>query len=693
VPTLLVGIAPGLAAKLPADSGVARFLLTAFAANPGEITGLLPTVLMAGLATAPLAAALGAQFVLVSRLYGLQCEQDGGHLARVYVGEALGAFVGAGALSFAVVTALNPFLLAALVAAALAGSASDLARREQAPSSGVLGIGIAVFVAALVAARPIENSSLRLRWRGFEVVASARSVYGQLTVTREGSLHSVYANGLCLFTTPVPQLCEEVVNYPLLAHPGPRRVLLVGAGVGGALQQVLAHGPQQVDYVELDPKLVRLTRPFLHEADQQALDDPRVRLHLTDGRRFIQQQGARGVTYDVVLLVIPDPSTAQLNRFYTAEFYREVARVLAPQGLLGFGLSSSEGYFSPPLLAFNACVLRTLRTAFRAATLVPGDHASILAAQSPGVLRLDPDLFGQRMDRRHVWSESLGSMLHYKLDAARRAMVLQTLRDAPPTPLNTDLRPVCYYYDQMLWTTWFHPGARAWFERAAQATPLRALLWVGGALALLSLLAARLRPRHWDLCAAVATTGLAGISLEFVLLLVFQTLYGSVYHKIGLLVGSFMLGLALGAVVATRWAERRPPSKLWAAVVGTAIAALAGGLPAILSGLRALAERGCSEAVGQLLFALLTGLIGALVGAVYAPAIRCLRESGVEPGRASGTIYAADLLGACLGAGVTSIVLAPILGLVVTSGLVGALNGFAALILCLAALRRVGPSA
>ena len=61
-------------------------------------------------------------------------------------------------------------------------------------------------------------------------------------------------------------------------------------------------------------------------------------------------------TFDVIILNVPDPQTAQLNRFYTAEFFRSARDHLASGGLLALQLRSSEDYISPDLAEFLRCI-------------------------------------------------------------------------------------------------------------------------------------------------------------------------------------------------------------------------------------------------------------------------------------------------------------------------------------------------
>ena len=90
---------------------------------------------------------------------------------------------------------------------------------------------------------------------------------------------------------------------------------------------------QAVDYVELDPLILALGKRYL----PANLADGRIRVINTDGRLFVKQTREK---YDVAIIDVPAPATAQLNRFYTVEFLEEVKRVLARDGVVCFALGS-----------------------------------------------------------------------------------------------------------------------------------------------------------------------------------------------------------------------------------------------------------------------------------------------------------------------------------------------------------------
>jgi len=117
------------------------------------------------------------------------------------------------------------------------------------------------------------------------------------------------------------------VHYAMAQRPEAKRVLLISGGVAGSAGEILKYPHAAVDYVELDPLILKISERYL----SPGLDDPRIRTFNTDGRVFVRQAAD---TYDVVIVNVPDPSTSQLNRFYTVEFFEEVKRALRPDGVL-----------------------------------------------------------------------------------------------------------------------------------------------------------------------------------------------------------------------------------------------------------------------------------------------------------------------------------------------------------------------
>lgn len=144
---------------------------------------------------------------------------------------------------------------------------------------------------------------------------------------------------------------EMFAHVPLLAHGRAKRVLIIGGGDGGLLEEVLKHDVEHVTEVELDGGVVEASKQYLSSICQQAYDDPRVNLVIGDGAKFIAETDQ---TFDLVLVDSTDPIGPGAVLF-THEFYSHCKRCLNPGGILvtqngvpfmqGDELVSSVGHF------------------------------------------------------------------------------------------------------------------------------------------------------------------------------------------------------------------------------------------------------------------------------------------------------------------------------------------------------------
>jgi spermidine synthase len=179
------------------------------------------------------------------------------------------------------------------------------------------------------------------------------------------------------------------------------------------------------------------------------------------------------------------------------------------------------------------------------------------------------------------------------------------------------------------------------------------MLGMGIGLALL-FLGSRLRPA-WQRGLLAAVAGFLGIVSESVLLLAYQAKEGVLYQEIGLLLAAFMAGLALGAPALRDLILGTGVKKKWTRGWGYAL--LTGF---ILLGFTTIGIVTGGALGGLLQTAVLLAAAGFLVGGLFAYAgLRGVREQK----SVIGPLYAADLIGGCIGALCGSLILIPLLGL------------------------------
>jgi spermidine synthase len=677
----------------------------------GAEVGVMGTVLSAAVLLLPFCLVAGYTLTLACSI--LNRHGDASGAGRVYVADSLGSVVGGALFSFVLVRFLDHIALLAVPALLNLAAAVWLGRAEvgtarcavRAAFSGatippaasragtsqrdvptnlispakplrreifiltlVAGIGAFVWLAHS------DALSTALQFPGQNVLFCANSPYGRLVVTESGGETNFIENGIAVVSTPNVEQVEEAAHYAVAQRPGARRVLLVSGGVAGVAKEILKYNVAGVDCVELDPLVIETGRRFLPEH----FADPRIRVIATDARQFVRQTTNR---YDVVILALPDPSTAQLNRFFTVEFFSGVKRVLADGGVLSFALDRYENYVSPELAQLLASAHRSLQPSFANILVLPGGRVFFLASDGPLHGDIAVRIAAQGVSTKLVNRHYLDAML----TADRMADIQRAV--SQPAALNRDFSPMLYFYHLRHWMSQFTLSFGA----------LQAVL-----LLLLLVYLIRLRGPALVLFAS----GFAGSALEIVLLLAFQVLCGSVYHQVGVIVTVFMAGLALGAAWANQSSVRSfggassaspinlgprvtQPSETDAArsenapcqrqakhlsYLAFAITGYAILLPLLLPLLNRMGGTTASLLAIKAVIALLTLILAVLVGAQF-PLANQLQFDGTATG--ASRLYTADFVGASLGALLASTLLIPLVGVTGVCLLAAALNALA----------------
>lgn len=118
---------------------------------------------------------------------------------------------------------------------------------------------------------------------------------------------------------------------PGLFNADPKRVLGIALGTGQTFAAALRHGATELDCVEIDPGVVELARRWFADVNGDLLHDPRVRVHVEDGRTFMRAATTR---YDLIVLEPLQAWSAGTSNLYSREFYEEAKRILAPGGVI-----------------------------------------------------------------------------------------------------------------------------------------------------------------------------------------------------------------------------------------------------------------------------------------------------------------------------------------------------------------------
>lgn len=628
---------------------------------PGEIVPLFPAVAGGLLILFPSCSLLGSIFTLSCSL------EEFPKPSTVYSLEAAGAASAGLITGFFLVRLLGPLdILAILLSVNLLCAALIFAGIRRAvrgfPAASLLAL--AVFFAFLVFMRvpgKADRALLSRQWKGYELCAAENSVYGSLSAVKRLGETSFFSNGMRLFTSPDRQSEEESVHYCLLEHPSPGSCLLIGASPGAAVQALKHHAA--VDIVQMDPGLTGLYRACLAPAELGAMDAGVRSVIHSDGRAYLKNCR---VVYDCVILAPGDPLSCQLNRYYTAEFFAEVKRALAPGGVFGLACSGSDSYLNAESREFLSSIYRTLRSVFPGVMIIPGENFFFIACTRAGVLSYDHRLLEKRLLDRGISSVYVSpNYLPEKLSARKIAYFLGELEQGgrrEAAGINLDFRPIGCLYATVFWMSHFRGSLLNGFMGSLRGFEPARYLMIFPLIAVLFIIFLRRKPKRTPFWAA-SVSGFSLISFQVMLILAFQALNGYMFYRLGLIMALFMVGMSLGSWLGGRVVKEMGGRAMLLASQA-AVLAYALFLPLcffLLARSRA--------PVSETAFIILPFCAGFLGGAQFTAI-----TSVLSPARNPGGVYSAELAGSCLGALLSSAFLVPLLGIALTSWSVAFLN-------------------
>ena len=670
-----------------------RAARTLFQVGAGELVTLGQMLAISFLTLAPFCLISGLLFSLACSLLAAQIPAWTRSPGLVYFLEGLGAGIGGLLFTLILIHHFSALQIASSIGLLLCSAGLLIALRAVRNRQVDILIFVCLFLGlATVQYRStdMDRASRQWQWSGFRLFDSQETIYGHIVVVARENQITFFENGLWNFTVPDELSAEEAVHYGLLQHPQPESVLLIGGGVSGSLAQLLLHpSVLKVEYVELDPALIQLGEKYLPGDVTAALQDGRARVLYEDGRSYLSRTSNK---FDVILLNLPEPFTAQINRFYTQEFFRLAASKMRAGGVFFFTASAAETALGPIQARYLKLLYRTASSVFPEVVVFPGQTARFFCSNSPGILTKQPETLVARMRQRQL--ELLYVQDHYilwDLSPLRQESFMAMIEEADENQENSDLNPRAYSYNLLLWGSHYSPIIAKAFSALSKRT-----IWIGMLLFCLVVAVASCAkgfrsgasqiPKSRILY-TVTVFGLTGISLEILIVFAFQVFFGYVYYQIGILLALFMVGLAMGSFTFSYYPRNRPLQIRTLVTFQFVLACFCLGLAFIFVHYSHWLSFGHHEFMYREALSVVSLVAGFLGGVHFPLANRILLEELPQVGPIAGLLYGVDLLGSCLGCLLVGLVFIPFLGILQSLLILALLNITAVLPLAVSQMR------
>lgn len=151
-------------------------------------------------------------------------------------------------------------------------------------------------------------------------------------------IFDTYQFGRVLFLDRVIQLSqtdefiyhEMISHLPLFSHPNPKKILIIGGGDGGVLREVLSQPVKEVYLIDIDKKVIEISKRYLPFVSKGAFEDKRTKIIIGDGLKFVKKFKNY---FDIVIIDATEPIGPSIA-LYQIKFYQDVFSALKKDGII-----------------------------------------------------------------------------------------------------------------------------------------------------------------------------------------------------------------------------------------------------------------------------------------------------------------------------------------------------------------------
>jgi spermidine synthase len=310
---------------------------------------LIRQALLAVVLLAPMTIAFGAAFPFAVAVAARRDDTVASDLGFIYAANTAGAIAGALLAGFALIPWIGLQGTMRLVGAiGAAGALVMLFAGSAAGRARIAGAAVALGVGALAFGLPpwdrlllssggykyaaiVRAPDLRTGLTAGELLFYDEGPTGTVAVRKTGGTVSLAIDGKVDASNAGDMLTQRLLAHvPLLLHPNPKRVAILGLGSGVTLGSALTHPIARADVLEISPEVVEAAR-FFDAENHRAVIDPRTRLVVGDGRTHLLLTRER---YDVIVSEPSNPWMAGIAALFTREFFEAARERLQPDGIL-----------------------------------------------------------------------------------------------------------------------------------------------------------------------------------------------------------------------------------------------------------------------------------------------------------------------------------------------------------------------
>jgi len=631
-----------------------------------EIPNFIHSFLGASLIPSPICFLLGFWWTVATKIFS-KIKKEISSINLAYFLECLGFVLGGILFSFVLVK-FNPFLVVNFLFFLNLISVGLFIFPEKKYLFLKTLVSLLIFASLFSFFTPhlksLEKISASFWFKNQKLIESKNSLYGNIEVTKIDSQYNFFENGIYLGSEKDFEFAEKFSHFSLILHSNPEKILLIGGGISGFLREILKHPVKEIYYLELDPELIEISKKFLSQELKNSLFNEKVKVINLDGIYFLKKEKE---SFDLILVNLPSPSTALINRFYTKEFFQLAKERLKENGILVIYLPYSSSFPNKNLENLCSSVFKTLKNVFEKVIILPEDEIFFFASDSQKLDYHNLELFAKRFEERKIQTNFLTKdYINFRFSSERIPKTLEIFEKNKTSKENRIFYPISYFWQTLFWLDLFSLK----FSNSFKNFAFYFLPIFGLVLLFLTIFLIRKKNNQIDSLFSVAISGFSLMSFETILIFAYQVVVGYLYFKISLLISSFMLGMVLGVYYEAKKIKDEKVEISFLVKPHSFLVCFSLLLIPILVLLFKISILKFAE-IFLFLVSIFAGFFG---GLIFPLANQIYLSFEREISRKTGIVYGADLIGSSFGALIPPLVLIPVYGVFTNLILISALN-------------------
>ncbi len=485
---------------------------------------------------------------------------------------------------------------------------------------------------------------IKIKWQPFTTISQTESPYLAISKVNNYSEETIFGNNEPLWTFGNKKPAEEMVHFALLNHPNPKSVVIIGL----ATEDIFV----EIDkYTCITNVVVIQTDEILQNAllnNNKNMGKYRFEILFINKDPFVYLNSINS-KHDIILLNIPMPVNLLWNRFYSQEFLKLYNNILHFDGILAIHLEGNEVFLTGEQIKYLKILENTTLSTFNYSTWIPGNTIHLLASDS----QFDNLSLLNKMKEIGLENDYITD--YYLIDrlAPMKKMFLENrLKKCDETAINSIIKPFGFYYYTLFWNEMTGTVFKPFYNFLSEQNLLVIIIVI---LFLFFLLFSSNHNETRQLFLNMLICGFSIMSIQTILIILYQSYIGGLYQQIMLLTSIFMVGAGLGSIIHLKFINKNSYKSLYLFLLFLIFLSVTSLILTKISNIK----------IFYLIIYFLilgNGILSSLIFSQISTLYKIISKKNIA--HLSGKIYALDIIGSGIGVYLTSAMIIPIWGMI-----------------------------